>query len=90
MDARIVCGQRIGSEPVGSAGPPQAERLDKAPDAEDDSDKPEEESQDTHPTRDFRKQDGKNVEGDNPSAAFVAVVQPLDRGRSVDPLADGE
>lgn len=84
--------QRIWPEPVGSARPPQLEGLDKAPDAEDETDKPDEKHRVrlVEPMRDFRKQHGKSAEGDDPPAALVAVVQPLDRGGSIDPRADGD
>src|SRR5216684_2857501 len=89
-DARTGCGHRIRPESVGSACPPQAERLDKAPDAKNESDKPDEKRQVrlAEPTRDFRKQDGKNVVGDNPPAALVTVAKPLDRCRGEGPQAD--
>jgi hypothetical protein len=91
-DARISFGQRIGPKPVGAAGPPQAERLDKAPDAKDESDEPDQKRRVriAEPISDFPEENGNNKERDNPPAAPVAVVQPLDRGGGIGPYADGE
>jgi hypothetical protein len=86
----IARGEGISTESVSPSRPSQAEQLDKAPDAKNECDK----TDDGH-----RKGIGKPIlksvedvrsdeQPDHPPAAFVAVMEPLDRGGRQEPRAE--
>jgi hypothetical protein len=88
MDRRL----RVWAELVGPSCPSQTQHFDKTPEAESDHDDHEEVRRVgiAKPVTHFAKQNRGNEERDDPPAALVAIVQPLDRGGRQKPHADDE
>ena len=92
-DSRVRDGRRprIGPEPVGATCSFEKQQFDEAPDINAEYDKGEGEGHIgfvVKPVHDAAKQGRSDEEGDDPPAAFVAIVKPLDRGGRQEPDAD--
>src|SRR6266478_7038999 len=87
---RIARGQRVGPKPVGPARPFQAAHLDKPPYEGNVHDKPNDHGRvgTPKPISKLIVETGSNDEGNDPPAALVAIVKPLDRGGRVGPPED--
>src|SRR5258708_2709574 len=90
--AAIDRRQRVWAKSVGPSCPSQTQHFDKTPEAESDHDEHEEVRRVgiAKPVPHFAEQNRSNEERDDPPAAFVAIVKPLDRGGHQDPNSGDE